>query len=51
MVRKGRAIRITKVSKEYQTRIPVEVAKILGVQVGDGVLWRLEDDRVIVEKA
>lgn len=51
MVSKGRILRVTKVSTDFQTRIPVEAAKIMGIQVGDSVVWRLEDKRIIVEKA
>jgi hypothetical protein len=29
----------------------MEAARILGIKVGDKVLWRLEDKRIVVEKA
>lgn len=51
MASKGKILRVTKVSEWLQTRIPVEVAKILSIQVGDSVVWKLEGKNIVVEKA
>jgi len=50
-VGKSRILRVTRVSTDLQTRVPVEVAKIMGIQVGDSVVWKLEGNKVILEKA
>jgi len=42
---------ITRISKGFQTRVPVEVRKFLKVEVGDRILWTKEGDRIFVEKA
>ena len=42
---------ITKISKGHQTRVPVEVRKLLGIEVGDRILWVMEGERIFVEKA
>jgi len=51
LVGKSKILRVTKVSTDLQTRIPVEVAKIMGIQVGDSVVWKLEGKGIVVEKA
>jgi bifunctional DNA-binding transcriptional regulator/antitoxin component of YhaV-PrlF toxin-antitoxin module len=47
----GKTLGLTRVSQNFQTRIPMEAARFLEVKVGDKVLWRLEGKKIVVEKA
>lgn len=41
----------TRVGEYYRTTVPEEVRKLLGIAKGDEILWVLEENRVVVEKA
>ena len=43
-------INIGKLSTRRLTAIPLEVCKILGLEVGDKILYLLEDGRVYIRK-
>lgn len=51
MTDKKRALGMTNVSKNFQTRIPLEARKILGVKEGEKVIWVLKQSDVCVERA
>jgi len=42
---------LTKLTRKYQTTIPAEVRRILGLNKGDSVAFEIEADRVMVRKA
>ena len=44
-------IGLTKISQNFQTRIPKDVAKILKVREGDRILWIRDGQRIYVRKA
>ena len=39
-----------KVTRSYQITIPSEIRKKLGIEIGDMLTVKLEDDRIILEK-
>jgi len=39
----------SKVSKKYLTIVPAGIRKVLGLEVGDILVWRVENDKVIIE--
>jgi len=51
MTQKGRVLGLTRVSEKYQTRLPMDAVRALKIEVGDKVLWSLEGDKLVVEKA
>ncbi len=42
---------ISKMTSKYQATIPQEIRKFLGLGKGDAVNFRIENERVVVEKA
>ena len=44
-------IGLTKISQNFQTRIPRNVAEILKVKEGDRILWVKDGQRIYVRKA
>lgn len=44
-------IHVTKLTTKAQTTVPRAVRDALGVRPGDSVLYRVEDGRVVMEKA
>jgi AbrB family looped-hinge helix DNA binding protein len=39
----------SKVSKKYLTSVPAGIRKVLGLEVGDILVWRVENGKVIIE--
>jgi len=39
----------SKVSKKYLTIVPAGIRKVLGLEVGDILVWRVENGKVIIE--
>ena len=42
---------VRKLTQKYQTTIPAEVRRLLGLEKGDSVVFEIEGDRVEVRKA
>ncbi|MHA1589721.1 MAG: AbrB/MazE/SpoVT family DNA-binding domain-containing protein [Candidatus Njordarchaeales archaeon] len=42
-------MKIVTVSRKYQVTIPKDIREKLGIKVGDKVIVRLEDKRIIIE--
>lgn len=45
------SVHFSKITSKAQTTAPRAVRKELGVEPGDRLLWRVENGRVLVEKA
>jgi len=41
-------VELSRVSKKFLTSIPAGVRKVLGLEVGDILVWNVEGDKVIV---
>lgn len=41
----------SKLTQKFQATVPREVRKLLQLQAGDGIVFELEQDRVVVRKA
>jgi bifunctional DNA-binding transcriptional regulator/antitoxin component of YhaV-PrlF toxin-antitoxin module len=39
----------SKVSNKYLTSVPAGIRKVLGLEVGDILVWRVENGKVIIE--
>jgi AbrB family looped-hinge helix DNA binding protein len=39
----------SKVSKKYLTIVPAGIRKVLGLEVGDILVWRVENGKVMIE--
>ena len=42
---------ITKLTSKHQTTIPLNIRKFLGLSKGDAVTFKIEDEKVVLEKA
>lgn len=51
MDKEAKALGLTRISVNFQTRIPMDAVRVLKVKVGDKVVWKLEGGKVVVEKA
>jgi bifunctional DNA-binding transcriptional regulator/antitoxin component of YhaV-PrlF toxin-antitoxin module len=40
---------LSKVSKKYLTSVPAGIRKALGLEVGDILAWKVENNKVIIE--
>jgi bifunctional DNA-binding transcriptional regulator/antitoxin component of YhaV-PrlF toxin-antitoxin module len=40
---------LSKVSKKYLTSVPARIRKALGLEVGDILAWKVENNKVIIE--
>jgi len=51
MYKEAKVLGLTRISVNFQTRIPMDAVRVLKVKVGDKVVWNLEGGKVVVEKA
>jgi len=44
-------VKKVKITRSYQVTIPVKVREKLGIEIGDELIVRVEENRIIMEKA
>ena len=51
VVRMGKILGVSKVTKKYQVTIPKRAREILGITENDLVVFELEENKIIIKKA
>ncbi|RLE92008.1 MAG: hypothetical protein DRN04_11440 [Thermoprotei archaeon] len=44
-------LKVTKLGRYFRTTVPGEVRKLLNLREGDEIIWILENNKIVVEKA